>query len=244
MSLLNPQQDIRRERLGEYYYEGTVIDNNDPKKLHRVKIRIPEIHGTSDQIPDSHLPWAIHFRPTFLGGGTDLSLSSIPRVGSKVTVQHLRGDIYQPVYMFELADNSNRLSQGEQNYPNSYVLRDSDSNYWHVDLVENKLDIKFNGNKFIEITSDRTTTVGQDDTESVGNNQTTNIGQTKTLNSTRLIINTSADIDINAAANVTIDGAQIHLNGSGGGVLTQESINPLTGTPFPDGSSTVKAGDG
>ena len=50
--------------------------------------------------------------------------------------------------------------------------------------------------------------------------------------------------DVNASTLATIDAPQIHLNGSGGGVLTQESINPLTGTPFPDGSSTVKAGDG
>lgn len=66
-----------------------------------------------------------------------------------------------------------------------------------------------------------------------------------------VIINTPTQVqvncstaDVNASGLVTVDGSEIHLNGSGGGVLTQESINPITGLPYPDGSSTVKAGDG
>lgn len=53
-----------------------------------------------------------------------------------------------------------------------------------------------------------------------------------------------ATADVNASTIATIDAPQVHLNGAGGGILTTESINPLTGTPFPSGSTTVKAGDG
>ena len=168
MSFIRPQQDLDKPQIGEHYYEGVVVDNQDPDFLHRIKVRVEELHGTVDNIPDDHLPWAVHFRPTFLGGGADLSLAAIPRIGSKVTIQHIRGNIYQPVYLFELSDNSNKLTQAEQNYPESYVLRDSDDNYWHVDMVDDKLDIKFNGNECLEITVDRTTTIGQDDVETVG----------------------------------------------------------------------------
>ena len=180
MTFFNPQQDFVRPNMGEEYYYGTVIDNNDPAKLHRIKIRIPELHGTDQDIPDDNLPWAIHFRPTFLGGGTDLSLAAIPRIGSDVVVIHMKGDVYQPAYVFELAHNNNRLSQAEQNYPNSYVLRDSDSNFWHVDLVNDKLDIKFNGSEALNITVDRDTIIGNNETNDIGNDQTNTIGNNQT----------------------------------------------------------------
>ena len=293
MALIRPMQDFTSPNLGEEFYRAVVVDNVDPANLHRVKIRIQELHGTDQDIPDSNLPWAIQFRPTFLGGDSNLSLTAIPRIGSDLIVTHIRGDIYQPAYVFELSHNNNRMTeQGEQDYPDSYVLRDSDNNYWHVNLVQDKLDIKFNGEECIEITVDRDTIIGQDDsetngrdktkvvqrneqndingtrtttvvgdetktvngsqtvtvdgdrTENLNSNSNETIAQTKTINATRIVINTTSDVDINASANVTIDGAEIHMNGSGGGVLTQEAINPLTGTPFPDGSTTVKAGDG
>jgi len=316
MSFLRPQQDFDKPQLGEEFYRGIVVDNVDPQQLHRVKIRIEELHGTADDIPDENLPWAMHFRPSFLGGNVDLSNAAIPRIDSEVIVTHIRGEIYQPAYMFELAHNNNRMSQAEEDYPESYVLRDSDGNFWHVNMEQDKLDILFNGTQCIEITVDNFETIGQDqtldvgrdktdtvgrdetrtigndqsedivnnsartvgvdqtedignnltetvgndysndignnsvetigndETNNVGNNSTENITQKKEINATRLVINTSADVDINAGGNVTVDAPQILLNGSGGGVLTQESINPVTGTPFPDGSTTVKAGDG
>ena len=49
--------------------------------------------------------------------------------------------------------------------------------------------------------------------------------------------------DVNASTLATIDAPGIHLNGSSGKVLTTESINPCTGVPFSNGSSTVKAGN-
>lgn len=284
MSFLRPSQDFTTPNLGEEFYRAVVVDNNDPEKIHRVKIRIEELHGTEREIPNSNLPWAIHFRPSFLGGGSNLSSGAVPRVGSEVIVTHIRGEIYQPAYMFELAHNGTRLSQVEEDYPESYALRDSDGNFWHINMVEDKLDILFNGTQYLQITVDRneiigndqtidignneTRTIGTDKTESIGNNEsntignnkvenignnetntignnsTENISNVKTINSTRLVVNTSADVDINASANVTINGSQIHLNGAGGGVLTTESINPITGLPFPNGSSTVKAADG
>lgn len=300
MAFIKPLQDLAQPNLQDDYYRATVIDNQDPAGLKRVKIRIPELHGSNQEIPDSHLPWAISFRPSFLGGGPDLSSSAVPRVGSDLIVQHVKGDIYQPVYVFELYHGTNKSEKLSEDYPESYALQDSDGNYFHVNMNQDVLDILFNGSKFLEVTVDRTTTIGRDDSEIIGrnktkiveenetntikidqtttiendrfiiveNNETRNvlnnqdntigvdrtldigqndtetIGQKKEITSTRLVINTSQDVDINASANVTINGAQIHLNGAGGGVLTQESINPLTGTPYPDGSSTVKAGDG
>lgn len=266
MSFLRPMLDFDKPELGEEYYHAIVVDNNDPKKLKRVKIRIQELHGTTQEIPDSNLPWAIQFRPTFLGGDTELSTSYVPRIGSSVIITHIRGEIYQPAYMFELSHNSNRMTQGEQNYPDSYVFKDSRENYYHVDMINDTLDIKFNGSETLRITENRETTIDGNDTEivggndleditgnkteTVGGNKTENINGSKTetitgnksMSSTRLVISTSADVDINAAANVTIDGANIILNGgSGGGVVVSSAINHATGVPHGDASGTVTA---
>ena len=268
MSFLRPIQDFDRPKLVNEYHRAVVVDNQDPQKLHRVKIRIQEIHGTEQEIPNDHLPWAIHFRPTFLGGGPNLSQASIPRIGTEVQIVHIKGDIYQPAYMFEMANDSNRMDQLEEDYPQSYVLRDSDGNYWHVNMEQNKLNVLFNGTELCEITQDRETTIGQnqllsignnktdeitnDEVREIGNNKTETVDNFATYNATKFTINTSGDTIINASGNVnvtasgeaTVDAPLIKLNGAGGGVVTQESIDPITGLPHPDGSSTVFAGDG
>lgn len=187
MSLFRPQQDFDKPKLGEEFYAGIVVDNNDPDQLNRVKIRIKEIHGTEQDIPDDNLPWAIQFRPTLFGGDSELSLSSVPRIGSQIIVTHIRGDVYQPAYVFELHHNKNKIDQSSQNYPDSYVLKDSDENFWHVDLINDKLDIKFNGSECLYITVDRDTIIGQNDHEIIQGNKIKEVleNETNTVTGTR-----------------------------------------------------------
>lgn len=57
-------------------------------------------------------------------------------------------------------------------------------------------------------------------------------------------LDAAGDVDIDAAGNITLDATLIQNNGTIAGVVTTLSINPLTGLPFPNGSPTVRAGDG
>lgn len=57
-------------------------------------------------------------------------------------------------------------------------------------------------------------------------------------------INTTGETTINSAGNCNINAPQIINNGSAAGVVTTLSINPITGTPFPDGSTTLLNSDG
>lgn len=57
-------------------------------------------------------------------------------------------------------------------------------------------------------------------------------------------VNTDGDANINAAGSCNINGSTINNNGSAAGVVTTMSINPMTGTPFPDGSATLRNSDG
>lgn len=232
MAFFRPLQDLDKPNLGEEYYHAIVVDNNDPDRLKRVKIRIEEIHGTSQEIPDANLPWAIQFRPTFLGGDTELSTSAVPRVGSSVIVTHIRGQVYQPAYMFELSHNANRIAQGEESYPDSYVFKDSDENYYHVDMQNDVLDIKFNGSETLQITVDRTSNidnndtriVGGDDTETVTGNQTNTISDSRTTDVTNSDTLTVPTLTINASSAVTINSPAVNVNSgtvtvSGGDVI-------------------------
>lgn len=57
-------------------------------------------------------------------------------------------------------------------------------------------------------------------------------------------VTAGGDANVTATGNIALEGVLIQNNGTIAGVVTTLSINPLTGLPFPDGSDTVRAGDG
>ncbi len=78
-----------------------VVNNNDPKKIGRILIRIPSYHGvpgkTDRSIPDEGLPWAM---PCFYGGcGQDLGSFLVPIPGTYVWVTFEDNDVDKPVYL-------------------------------------------------------------------------------------------------------------------------------------------------
>jgi uncharacterized protein involved in type VI secretion and phage assembly len=69
-------------------YEAVVVDNNDPKKLNRVKVRITEIAG---QLPSTWAAVAAPFASPNAGN------SMLPENNAFVFVQFLAGDVNRPV---------------------------------------------------------------------------------------------------------------------------------------------------
>lgn len=111
------------------FFIGTVVDNDDPTKNYRVKVRLPKIH---DKIKDADLPWAARVDRTFRGmfsdtpkpeeptqenstdkniqGKKDESKESkkkippkfdhcVPEVGTKVLVLAIQNDVNSLVYL-------------------------------------------------------------------------------------------------------------------------------------------------
>lgn len=57
-------------------------------------------------------------------------------------------------------------------------------------------------------------------------------------------VNAGGNVDIDAGGNATVDAANIILNGgTSGGVVCQAHVCSFTGSPHPQGSLTVSAGD-
>lgn len=90
-------------------YKGIVIDNKDPSGFHRVRVRIPKLHGTIVQsaqkkasgaqtnkataryVKDQGLPWCEVAFPF----GSDIP----PEIGQVVVVGFINSDSSQPVVL-------------------------------------------------------------------------------------------------------------------------------------------------
>ena len=146
--LLQLERDYPNNAIDEHLYIADVVDNEDPKQLCRVRIRIPEIHG---DLADEHCPWAAQFKSSFLGSGEELSSYSVPRKGTKVGVIHHRGDVYSPLYITEPYTASSESVDVSSRYPDSYGFNDSDENFVHVDMGSDQARIEYNGDVYIKV---------------------------------------------------------------------------------------------
>ena len=76
-------------------YRGIVVDNEDPMKIGRVKVRVYSIHGIND-IADNDLPWATYCSPF---GSANSGSFIIPEVNNTVYVAFEGGDQQYPLYL-------------------------------------------------------------------------------------------------------------------------------------------------
>lgn len=76
---------------------GSVEDNDDPKKVGRVKVRIVALHGTeSNGMPLDQLPWAA---PCIWQASYNSGSFVIPEVHNVVWIMFEDGDLNKPVYI-------------------------------------------------------------------------------------------------------------------------------------------------
>lgn len=106
--------------LGDKTWVGLVVDNVDPQKLGRCKVKV---YGVFDQIPNTDvLPWA---EPQEASNAGDSFI--VPEIGSLVNVYFLNNDVNFPRYTSSMPV-ANLFSTGESkcdissDYPNNMVL--------------------------------------------------------------------------------------------------------------------------
>ena len=131
-------------------YIGTVEDNNDPKKLGRVRVRVMDIF---DNIPVEDIPWASPWKD--LNG----NVVNIPEKGKVVTVIFDNGNIYKPEFIFSDHYNLNLEKKLESlsgsNYTSMKALIFDHKTQIYVNDEEGlKLDHKFNNLNITEGTID------------------------------------------------------------------------------------------
>lgn len=84
--------ELTREVRSKYYgkYRGFVVENEDPDKLGRIKVRVPSVLG------DTVTGWALPCSP--FGGLRDQGLFAIPEVEAQVWVEFEEGELSHPIW--------------------------------------------------------------------------------------------------------------------------------------------------
>ena len=119
VDFLYPEDDQEGTRIT--VYTGKVIDNKDPGRLGRCKIRVFGVF--SDAIKDDDLPWAL---PDFGFVGSLKGSFIVPPKDAIVSVYFENGDRYLPRYVNKVIDENNMPSDKNEDYPNTMVFYETD----------------------------------------------------------------------------------------------------------------------
>lgn len=87
---MSPRESGQRNYFSIYH--AFVVDNNDPLKIGRVKLRVPEVLGptvVTGWAPCKSMPY---------GGGQDAGMLFVPENGQGVYVEFMAGDVNRPIY--------------------------------------------------------------------------------------------------------------------------------------------------
>lgn len=142
----------------EGLYIGTVIDNKDPEKFGRCKVRV---HGLHDNFSSDELPWSIPEFPLAFGVKGSFM---VPEIGTVVYVKFDDGDLYEPIYSAKVLDreNLNFEADKDEDYPDSVILYETkNGDYFKINRAKGELIFKtgagvffkFNENGDVELTN-------------------------------------------------------------------------------------------
>lgn len=181
----------------DFIYTGIVVDNNDPDKQGKCKIRVYSIYD--DDITDADLPWAL---PDFSFVGSLVGNFTVPPVGAIVNVYFDKGDIYLPHYTTKAVRKSKQPTQKDIDYPDNVVMWEMDEgDYLTLNRKTKETTFNHNSGTKILIKEDGTVeiTVVSDKKETVQ-------GETQTSNTGNITIKSDANITIEAANTLELKG--------------------------------------
>jgi len=169
---LNDFLDTSIEDIGfkEEFYVGKVVNNNDPDRVGRCRIRVFGVFEAD--VPDNELPWAM---PDFTFIGSKMGSFIVPPIDTIVRVYFDKGNINLPHYTVKVVDKNNLPSQKNTNYPNNMVMFETDEGDYLTINRQTKETI-YHHNSDTEIKIDR---MGNVTVKSTGNLIFNHTGQLK-----------------------------------------------------------------
>jgi uncharacterized protein involved in type VI secretion and phage assembly len=204
-------------------YRGVVVDDQDPLRSGRVKIRV---FGIYDNVPNEALPWAIYSDP-FMGGQVGFGGFLIPDVGNHVWVFFENGDHHQPVYFagapFKDAHPKERLesdheeNRGSISYPRNKSLRTKSGHVIEIDDTEGNSRITIihksgtqityqdNGDVYEHIVGNVKRVIDGNVVENIGGNVTQSVGG-------NVVETVGGNKNVTVTGNIIVRGKTIELN--------------------------------
>lgn len=128
--MFSSPENFQTRAVDDVWYIGVVIDNNDPEKIQRIKVRSHDLHRG---IPDEALPWAIKCSGPGQGNSDKgVGTISVPVIGSKVLIKNQNDSQYYPMYMAIPNTEDLKIQElVETDYPHVYAKIDRSGNlFW------------------------------------------------------------------------------------------------------------------
>ena len=228
MPFLNPNREFTPHRIGESLHLGVVaVNDDDPLKLGRVRVRVNEVHG--EDLPNDKLPLATEIRSPMFGtfSSQALGMHVVPKKDSRVLVQFHQGDIYSPLFMgvpLSMRERPEEFPDFDNSYPDSYVIIDPNGTKIVVDTAAKTIDavhvsgsnvrIDANGDITVAGTNNLTYNISGDVLFNVDGNFTVNSegkmkldteGEFEVNSEEKMTLDTESEFTINSEDNLTLD---------------------------------------
>ena len=149
--LIKPFSSIieKEKEAATMSYLGTVEDNNDPKKLGRVKVSIP----LYDNMTTEQLPWALPTLPSCGNSSSNCALN-IPEIGSQVRVSFPNQDLTAPHYSGAELNENNRTTFFDDDYPHTYGYRDPNGDFIKVNKKMRTVELQHSSTSNLKVAAD------------------------------------------------------------------------------------------
>lgn len=126
-----PQTEGTDDLLGVYLI-GTVVVNDDPKRMERIKVSIPKLYS-GDQ---ANLPWVAPCKAgKFRNKTTSGEFGLVPEVGDEVIIVFQQGKVLYPMYVGYPYKVNARPGEFLTNYLKRYGWKDPEGNVLFFDTT-------------------------------------------------------------------------------------------------------------
>ena len=215
---------IDEKRFGKF--RATVVDNQDPQKRGRLKLRIPSV------LADQDSDWAL---PCLPYGGTDQQgMFFVPDVDAQVWVEFEEGDISRPVWVGTFWQQESDTPQDAAKVePTTRMIRTSSGHILQFDDAEGEEQFRLFHPADAEMIIDKNGTISLTDTSGAvlkmdaenneiiiedanGNIMTMNSSGTRVEDSNGNVIEMAAAGITAEAPKIVLKGGQVHLGDEGG----------------------------
>ena len=180
-------------------YVGTVIENMDPDRAGRCKIKVAKL---MEGLDEDYIPWATPgMGGTFAGDG--LGSLSIPKKGTTVKVKFKNGDLKAPEYFGIQKVDKNLTNEIDSDYPGSQVLCYDHENDMCIRYQPNHGVILYLGGSLIQINPDGMI--------SIIHSGNTSVIQ---LEGKDISVASTGEVNVSSSTNVNIESKVVNIKGT------------------------------